>query len=717
MVFLISASTAWPQAPEMYKYQAVARDNNGNVLANQAVSFRISLLAGNPAGPTVYSELHYTSTNMFGLASLQIGNGTPVTGNFSFVDWGNGIYYMKTEMDAAGGSNFQTLGISQLLSVPYALYAEDGPDITLGIDDLTDAKAAGSSLFLGDLSGSGYNGTADGNTAVGIASLKSMTDGYQNTSVGYWALSGVTSGSMNTAVGYQALVQNEAHRNTAVGRMALVSNTTGGSNTALGTSALYYNSTGICNTSVGDACQSYNSLGSYNTSIGFAANEFNENGSSNTIIGCKAGGVETAHSKNGNIFLGYRAGYYETGNNKLYIENSDSGPNDALIYGEFDNNLLAFNADVGIGTTTPASALDVNGTVTATAFAGDGSGLTGIAGDNLGNHTATQNIRTNGKWISGDGGNEGIWLDNNGKAGLGRVNPAADLHIYSAGSWGKPHLAIQDAVNDVSYILQANEGLVFRNQKAQGTQNAFSFWRADAGHLLDIHSNGNVGIGTSSPASRLSNDDVLSSDGTKSTSTYGINWRINDGGYALGIENTATGGSGLLVDAGNNSGTGSTVAHFVSNDVSLMFIGENGNIGIGTDTPGSYRLYCNGSAAKPGGGSWSNPSDMRLKTIGAQFNRGLNEILQVTPVAYHYKTDNELNLPSDVEYIGLIAQEVQQVIPEAVNTMESGHLAVNNDPVIWAMLNAIKQQNELINKLAEENKDIRDRLRSLENNH
>jgi uncharacterized protein (TIGR02145 family) len=111
------------QVPQRFSYQAVLRTANGQILASQPVSMRISLLQGSETGTAVYVETQNASTNSLGLISLQIGGGTVVSGNMSSINWASGLFFIKTETDPEGGINFELNGISQLLSVPYALYA------------------------------------------------------------------------------------------------------------------------------------------------------------------------------------------------------------------------------------------------------------------------------------------------------------------------------------------------------------------------------------------------------------------------------------------------------------------------------------------------------------------------------------------------------------------------------------------------------------------
>ena len=124
---------------------------------------------------------------------------------------------------------------------------------------------------------------------------------------------------------------------------------------------------------------------------------------------------------------------------------------------------------------------------------------------------------------------------------------------------------------------------------------------------------------------------------------------------------------------------------------------ESGRIGIGTASPDNT-LSVNGSADKTGGGSWGTFSDRRLKDLKGTYTSGLSQVLRISPVRYRYKDQNAMDIHDREEHIGLVAQEIQKVIPEAVTENGKGYLLVNNDPIIWAMLNAIKEQQQQIRK-------------------
>lgn len=123
-ILLLLAAESFSQAPSAFSYQAVARDSSGAVLTNQRVGLRITLYDPADSLLRAYTETHAQLTNAYGLLNVEIGRGRVVRGSFDSLNWSKGSYFIEVEIDHRGGSNYQDLGMSQLLSVPYALYAE-----------------------------------------------------------------------------------------------------------------------------------------------------------------------------------------------------------------------------------------------------------------------------------------------------------------------------------------------------------------------------------------------------------------------------------------------------------------------------------------------------------------------------------------------------------------------------------------------------------------
>jgi len=117
---------AYAQAPNKFNYQGVVRNASGVPVSNQAIQLRISILDVSATGTVVYQERHITTTNQFGLYTVAIGAGTVLSGNFSAINWSLNDKYIKTELSTNSGVTFSLLGTTQLLSVPYALYAASG---------------------------------------------------------------------------------------------------------------------------------------------------------------------------------------------------------------------------------------------------------------------------------------------------------------------------------------------------------------------------------------------------------------------------------------------------------------------------------------------------------------------------------------------------------------------------------------------------------------
>jgi hypothetical protein len=128
------------QVPEKMSYQAVVRNNSNLLVTNQLVSMRISILQGSPSGKAIYIETQNSVTNINGLISIEIGEGLAIEGKFSNIEWSNDSYYIQIETDPKGGTNYSIVSTSQLLSVPYALYAKSSGSSTPGPQGPTGAN-------------------------------------------------------------------------------------------------------------------------------------------------------------------------------------------------------------------------------------------------------------------------------------------------------------------------------------------------------------------------------------------------------------------------------------------------------------------------------------------------------------------------------------------------------------------------------------------------
>jgi hypothetical protein len=130
--FLILTNVAGQVPPNAFNYSGVARDTQGNAIASTAIGIQISILKSSSTGVPQYIENHTVTTDAFGLFNLVIGAGSIQSGDMASIDWSNDNYYLQVGMDAAGGTNFLIMGTTQLLSVPYALYAKSAGSVTSG---------------------------------------------------------------------------------------------------------------------------------------------------------------------------------------------------------------------------------------------------------------------------------------------------------------------------------------------------------------------------------------------------------------------------------------------------------------------------------------------------------------------------------------------------------------------------------------------------------
>ena len=328
---LFSASA---QEFQKMSYQAVIRNAGNALVANANVGMRISILQGSATGPAIYVETHNTTTNVNGLATIQIGGGTIVTGAFVDIPWSSYLFLLKTETDPTGGTNYTITGTSQLMSVPYALYAEKsgnawgtsgnaGTNASFNFIGTTDDKDI---VFKRNGVAAGRIG--NGNVSLGVEALSSSTTGSQNTAIGKSSMYFNTSGAYNTAIGSDALLLNTTglyntasgsaalsynttgSRNTATGLGALLSNSTGNDNTSIGFHALYNQISANANTAIGAKALHKNTFGINNTATGMSALELNTTGLNNTATGMNALKANTV--ANNNAAFGFEALFANT---------------------------------------------------------------------------------------------------------------------------------------------------------------------------------------------------------------------------------------------------------------------------------------------------------------------------------------------------------------------------------------------------------------------
>lgn len=177
--FLISAfcvlltSYGFAQAPEKMSYQSVIRTSNGTLVSNDMVGMRVSILQGSATADSIYVETHVISTNANGLATIEIGSGDVALGSIATIDWAEGPYFLKTETDPNGGNNYTITGVSQLLSVPYAMYAKKAGNV----EKYADGDYVLNYVWQGDLSGNNP-ATLASTSANWLGNRKIMLSGY-----------------------------------------------------------------------------------------------------------------------------------------------------------------------------------------------------------------------------------------------------------------------------------------------------------------------------------------------------------------------------------------------------------------------------------------------------------------------------------------------------------------------------------------------------------
>lgn len=532
-----------------------------------------------------------------------------------------------------------------------------------------------SNVFLGYQSGSSNVG--NGNTAIGFNAMYSTTTGFQNTAMGQFALGYISTGAYNTAMGSAAMMWAAA----------------GNYNTALGFDALMHNN-GYANTVVGSDAMNNNGTGSDNVSLGYQSLKSNDDGNKNVAAGRDA--LYNNHSGSENTALGYQALWNNySGNHNVAVgpsalyNNNSSHDNVAIGYDPLYNN--SGSANIAIGSS---------------AMGGFNSGTANVA---IGNSALGNNTTGNWNLAAGESAlqqnfngnyNTALGYRALGTNGSGSKNVAIGFNsMYTAGiTAGDDNVVIGSYagaanVNGSSNVLIGNGADVttsVSSSVALGPQAKVS-----ASNSIVLGAPGtNVGIGLSNPSNLLH--------------VYGF------GDEQVTIENPFAGLSeGILLKSAGNG-----VARIEHNgsylkiedwDVSTSWGGlviKQGKVGINTATP-SAQLSVNGTADNATG-TWGVYSDARVKTIDRSFTDGLNVIRRINPVVFHY--NNKAPYPVAETQVGVVAQELERIAPYMVSQRAFNDFSdlreVNNQAYVFLLINAVKEQQQRIEQLEKEVRDL-----------
>jgi len=295
-----------------------------------------------------------------------------------------------------------------------------------------------------------------------------------------------------------------------------------------------------------------------------------------------------------------------------------------------------------------------------------------------------------------------VKVDSSGRLGLRTATPVLDVHANTSNT---PAIRLEQnnggGFTAQTWDIAGNEANFFVRDVTGGSRLPFRIRPGAPTSSIDISASGNVGIGTASPGLKLEVENNQAN--TNANYVLGV---YNEGtptaGMRAGVDFRLGTTAGAKIDTINDGAGGGNIQFLTtisSTDTARMTIlAANGNVGIGTAAPDQL-LSVNGDADKTGGNTWLSFSDERLKNIKGRFNLGLKAVMQLQPIRYEYLKNNALGLKSDGAHIGFGAQAVQKIIPEAVTKNSEGYLMVNGDPILWTMLNAIKEQQKEIAEL------------------
>ncbi len=681
IVFSISS---FAQAPNKMSYQAVIRDATNNLVVNQSVGVKVSILKTSASGTAVFVETYSATTNANGLVSIEIGSGTNVSGSISGINWGNDAYYIKTETDPTGGTSYSISATNQLLSVPFALSSKSATNMEL--KDLTNVTGTPTSGQVLKWDGTTWKPQNDLTTGGGTGS--------------YTAGAGITiSGTNVIAADLGADISTAELQNNSVTTAKIASN-------AVTSNELSNNS--VTTTKI--------------TANAITTNEIATNAVTNPKIANNA--VNTANIANDAVTapkiddMGATNGQVLQYNGTNWAPTTPAGGSSSP-WTLASGNVTRSTGNVGIGTATPTRTLEVTGSSSAkdmvfventsnsagaSAIKGEGTlgptgGAIGLQGSNdysgildldisgneigvLGYSTGTSPTDNYGVYGHSNGIGVGAFSTSTTQAALeventstgpaivtnkGDIEVNAGIISLKKGAeimrWdgNNPFLRIYDSGVYKSYIEQSDSDLdiALVSSNTTGKINL----KTGGSDRLTILNNGNVGIGVSAPTRDLEVAGDIDATGLI---------------YLGSSENFRDGGSfRIAVD-------GSFESRFDNVD------------DLGSATKRWDDVYATNGTVQT--------SDRRDKTNIQNLDYGLKEIMELRAVRFQWKDKTE-----DKFKLGFIAQELQPILNEVVkeddvvrnedgttSRVKNERLGVYYSDIIPVAVKAIQEQQKII---------------------
>lgn len=673
---------AYAQAPEGFNYQSVVRDATGNPVTQKSVTFRFSIIQHVITNNPVYMETADAETNQQGLVSLMLGQGTPSLGLFSQIQWSDGPFYLKVEVDFKDGAGFVGGEATPLLSVPYALYAKSagqplvaGPGISIENSVVTNTAPALPITIAGE------NGMTVTGTYPNFVLTPPST---------YWAIN--QSGSIYPSNG---------------GSVGIGTSTPNGMLEVMGTDsdptvplfevkdingnpvfAVYPDGVEI---TVDLAATGRPAKG------GFAVSGRNSTRGTVTDILRVTPDSTTVYVNNSITGRPAKGGFAVSGRNS-----TRAGVTSNIITITQDSTRI-YTADplkgFGVGQTAGVAATNYLRLTPNNYFIGQQTGYSINKGQYnvfLGYQAGYSTTGYHDDMDPTDG-------DNNIFIGYqaGYANTVGEQNLYIGAFSGKNNTngSVNTFVGSLTGQNNTGYGNTFLGAMAGGANQSNSGYR-------------NTFVGCYSGQSNSSGSDnvFIGRESGSSNTTGSYNVYI---GHLAGLSNSSGTGNVFIGRAAGQNETGSNKLYITNTTADTLIYGDflskqviiNGSA---VNLSRGLKFFVNGAAG--GTLSWSAISDRRLKTDITTISDALNKVLKLNGVNFHWKDTTQ----GTALQMGFIAQDVEKVVPEVVtHTKESDTYSMQYAPVTALLVEAMKEQQKTIEQLKKENEELRKQVQEI----